>query len=1200
MPPVVQAQGVPVPYAHQRALIPATRMEFPTQRLWAFSIFVLLQALKAADFWRAYMAAYPDQHSGLLIKWWFIDFIYLLALYFAQIPWLQFSLLKTLLLSAFLCWIDFLVFTAPIYGFGFVLFRGIFGEAAVKKVIVSRGQLANVNKIVHNSSHILGAHTLHILPYGTAKLNPSDEVYCLSTNEIGKKDIYIPIILNNTTPRSILVSRLDFDTGLTTVNEHTGKNIQRATEINHAKEGVEYYYIRIRKPGAYKIDQIVSKQGVSIRLDNKQAFVFTCPYAHIKPVPATDYCTGDTENLHFQVMGVPPLDVYYTRKTDNNNVKKLELNRIQPDGFKSPLLRRINGPKTIEPSLFSVKPDSDYTWAAVKELDVSLNLTLETASMQEYQLSKVRDGAGNEIDLSNLASQSLQVHRRPAVNFGCSQKEPMNLLVGEKSVQLPLDVQGSGPFNLEYKFAGDADHVYKAKLKPHEKSIQVSTPGEYSLVSISDKFCQGEVKFPSSCLVAQPQPPTAKLHHTAIPSECAGDNEIGMKFVAELVGTPPYTLEYTITKHNGRAKQVVDRKREVIDRSRHIFSYLPSSSGEYTYEFTTVDDRHYKKRALNIPPIKQVVHPQPDAKFRPKNRRVRTCLNEDLTVDVDLRGTPPFKLKWTVGSQMYGDYIESEIYTMKLPAFDIAGQHVVSLVNITDANGCTKELEARDYTVDVRRDRPTAFFLTDNEPVRTVEVTEGSSVKLPIGLTGEGPWTVSYYNVEAGERSLVTRRFDNANAEIEVRNVGHYDLLRVDDAICRGDVLKPQFLVKWLDKPSLSIPKDQAVDIGRNIFERTAVCQHASDSIDIEFNGSGPFYCLYKEYRASIGGIRSHYQGQDEITAGSKRVHLPLKTREPGKYRYVFEKIADQHYTDPFSIDKLEVHQIVHATPTVKFSKSRKDRTLCVGETLSSADMDPIYLEFTGVAPFKAEVHVRLDSEKYGRIHQIESSTTKYKLNLDDELKVAGNYKISLKSVDDANGCGAEVTDSETISVKALEIATISSIDTCDDVCVGDSIDYSLFGVGPFTVQYLFNGRNEIAKAHSSKLSLLADKPGNITVVSVGDQRNKCKSYPKNLTKQIHEIPSSYVSGGKDVVESVEEGDMVDVTIDLIGTPPFDFEWRRYKLVWDDRNKQHYKGAVLESHNVYNQKEHQYIIRTSTEGIIELASIKDRYCQYPI
>lgn len=114
MPPVVQAQGPPVPYAQQRALIPATRMEFPTQRLWAFSIFVLLQALKAADFWRAYMAAYPEQHGSPLGKWCLVDIIYLFALYFAQIPWLQFSLLKTVLLSISLCYIDFLAFSIPI------------------------------------------------------------------------------------------------------------------------------------------------------------------------------------------------------------------------------------------------------------------------------------------------------------------------------------------------------------------------------------------------------------------------------------------------------------------------------------------------------------------------------------------------------------------------------------------------------------------------------------------------------------------------------------------------------------------------------------------------------------------------------------------------------------------------------------------------------------------------------------------------------------------------------------------------------------------------------------------------------------------------------------------------------------------------------------------------------------------------------
>lgn len=63
---------------------------------------------------------------------------------------------------------------------------------------------------------------------------------------------------------------------------------------------------------------------------------------------------------------------------------------------------------------------------------------------------------------------------------------------------------------------------------------------------------------------------------------------------------------------------------------------------------------------------------------------------------------------------------------------------------------------------------------------------------------------------------------------------------------------------------------------------------------------------------------------------------------------------------------------------------------------------------------------------------------------------------------------------------------------------------------------------------------------------------------------------------------------MVDVTIDLVGTAPFDFEWRRYKLEWDARNKVYFKGAVLESHNVYGVNEHKYFIHTSTEGIIEV------------
>ena len=58
--------------------------------------------------------------------------------------------------------------------------------------------------------------------------------------------------------------------------------------------------------------------------------------------------------------------------------------------------------------------------------------------------------------------------------------------------------------------------------------------------------------------------------------------------------------------------------------------------------------------------------------------------------------------------------------------------------------------------------------------------------------------------------------------------------------------------------------------------------------------------------------------------------------------------------------------------------------------------------------------------------------------------------------------------------------------------------------------------------------------------------------------------------------------------MDLIGTPPFDFEWRRYELVWDSRHKRHSKGKVLESQMVHGIESHRYYITTSEAGTIEV------------
>jgi nucleoporin POM152 len=100
-----QQRGGPVPEAHRIALIPSSTMEFHVQRQWAAGIFVGLQAWKLADLLLVYTANDPEQYSGMLLKWGISDTLYLLALYIARIPWLQFSLLKTIMLA-----IAFIVF----------------------------------------------------------------------------------------------------------------------------------------------------------------------------------------------------------------------------------------------------------------------------------------------------------------------------------------------------------------------------------------------------------------------------------------------------------------------------------------------------------------------------------------------------------------------------------------------------------------------------------------------------------------------------------------------------------------------------------------------------------------------------------------------------------------------------------------------------------------------------------------------------------------------------------------------------------------------------------------------------------------------------------------------------------------------------------------------------------------------------------
>ncbi|KAL0090267.1 hypothetical protein J3Q64DRAFT_1656608 [Phycomyces blakesleeanus] len=1003
------------------------------------------------------------------------------------------------------------------------------------------------------------------------------------------------------------MEHFDFDTKLNTTKGLSRNDLKRTIELNSKDDGAEIYYVRIKAPGLYTLKDVKSRNNIDVRTKHKAVYVFTCPTAEFESSATTDLCTGDDGPVGIKVSGVPPFSLGYIQRVGDWEFPS-KISQIRPQDVNVLPAEKIHDMDNVDPEFFRPNPTQFYSWAATHHQTVYLKPTLEHPTLYEYQLLNVTDGFGNTVFLDQSSVINFRVHEHPSAKFACNDVDPPKLLVNEDVAHIPFELQGSGPWKVGYRHiqeSNDKTTEFNVSLSVPMASLQVRSPGIYELLEVSDSYCKGNILTPSTCRVVQPPLPSIEIRETPIPSECSGTDFIGMKFFTELKGTPPFNLKYNVYKKTGRSKTIVGSWNETIDRSRYIISYMPTTSGDYIYEFESLSDKNYRDQDISKYAFSHTVYPQPDASFDESLttlKTIRTCVGESISLDVKLTGARPLTLFWSISGQLYSEEIQDDKYRLKIPNLEKPGPHVVSLVMIKDANGCSIDLEARDVVIDVRRERPTAGFYTNNQFNGSVEITQGSTATLPLRLAGKGPWMVGYKNTEKenAETNMVVT--EDPNATLETKEPGTYEVVSVQDEFCRGNVIPSPYTVRWIDKPVMTIDDETAILKQEDAYEKPGVCQGASASVGIKFQGHGSFYCSYDKYQVGSWKLNPVHLGTEEINSVYPNAQVNLDTNTSGKFRYLFNKIADQRYSDPFvTFHRQTVEYTVHPLPTVAFSgRTKKQHSLCVGDSLLSNDMPPIWLDLTGQAPFVVEIRVKHQTANHLQTHHLSVPTHKYKLELFDVLETSGLYNIELVSVVDNNGCHSTTPASNPVlTVEAMEVATISSSDTCADHCVGDDLDYTLYGVSPFAVSYQFNGRNKKITASSSTLSILADSPGNLTIISVGDKRNKCTTYINHMTSIIHQTPSSFISGGREVFENIHEGDTAQAVIDLVGTPPFEFKWQRSELVWNKDKNHHYKGNVLETHLVQDVQDNRYYINTAVEGIIEVTYIKDRYCQYP-
>ncbi|PSN62488.1 hypothetical protein BS50DRAFT_577393 [Corynespora cassiicola Philippines] len=1188
-------------------LISTAILDAAQQRFYLFAFYVLIWAWRLYDFFT--LLSEDDESLTLCLKWCFVDMCFIFGVPLLEIPWLEWSNATAFVLFLVHAGLDVMLMFrigVPLQAW-LVSLAGFLwdSELAISERSVKPGH------IIHNASLILGKQIINILPEGSAILNPSKEAFCLNSSVT---HVDIPILVNQTEPVEMELLRIDFDTNhnetITIKKSELKAAMKKARKSTKSNDPLDPLLLHhsVKKPGVYMLRKVIDSSKLEVRPRSSTAVVVACPQARVKPT-GNNRCRNDLSQIELEVEGTPPLHIKYTLIVNGKSRGSSEFHNLLPEDFVSPLSRHSS-------QALIKSGREDVSWVRSQKIGVPLNEALGTSGKWEYAIEEVSDGLGNHISYVDFddeerprpkltgLQQSFDVHERPKVRLrGCSPDNPLRVAQGT-TARLPIVYGSTGkdaidaPHHLEYLFTpqtellADGHHSPNAELKKQtmrstrEQPVIMSS-GLYTLKSVSTEFCEGEVLEPTSCLLQNPPRPELSLSSEDIIDKCAG-NPIGLRVGLDLIGSPPFVIEYTEQKGRG-AKET---KKTQITSLRGSINLKPKDAGHYTYTFESIEDAIYPKQPLSNLILQQNVKPSANAHFISKKPK-QACIDDAAEFGVELQGEGPWKLEYEVvhnGRRTKRTVnIEEERYYIQTDKLKSGGEYIVALASITDKMGC-KEFLKDEAKVYVRNERPKAYF-GQVDGKRAIMALEGKKIELPLRVTGEGPWEVRYQQKDSDE--VKTERITQENAAIIANAEGTYKLLSVNDAICPGfiDEKANMFSVNWIPRPRLTIPTSASLVSDSGLYVKNEVCEGEEDSFEVNLSGHPPFDVSYRQdFREKKGG-KIIANSNHPLRAMSGSAAVRADTSRAGLYEYTFQELSDSKYAHSKKhFSPVTVQQTVNPRPNAKFTTPGKTYSYCSRES-EGEEVIPLTLE--GVPPFELVVGIKHHGSakaEYATYRNI--PTNKYDLKIEHRKLQLGHSAITISQVRDARGCSFKLpATSPRVQISVHDAPTATPLEDRTDFCVGERLSFALGGQVPFTVYYTFEGQERKASNPGTTFRRLAELPGTFTITGLRDSASECLA-ALDLQKQIHPIPSVRLSGGQVTEVDIHEGGGTDLVFEFWGTPPFEFTYTRSTNA--HRGK---KSKVLEIRTEVSH-EHHLSIPVQEEGTYEVVSIKDRWCSF--
>ena len=1005
-------------------------------------------------------------------------------------------------------------------------------------------------------------------------LNPENEPFCIDSS---RPSIQLPIFINQTSPVSIELLRIDLESNRNetiTISSKESKKLKRQADREFGKTDTTSPRILrypVKQTGVYRLMKVVDESSLEVQRRMSDTLVVQCPSISVK-VATRDKCRGELSDFYLQVEATPPLKVRYSKIVNTEDQSSVFLS-VHPESLDTPLTQ-----KQTSRTLIKLDPgETDVSWARTQHIEIPINETLGVAGDWQYSIEEIHDGCGNIIQYTQADAshnhralkapgleQIFRVHERPRLALDqCSLQKPIKVAKG-KATSLPLWFNPTGqhdcglskhhvsfsytPPSEESKNVEDGTDgaIIKSRevaLSPNDRGPEIHKPGVYTLNSVSSDFCLGEILEPSSCLLLNPPEPDLSITSEIIPHKCAG-NSVGLRLSLDLIGTPPFEVFFVTQRKGGKTI----RRSEVINSLRTQLEFKPRDAGHYAYEFLEVTDAVYNvPRSLKHKHLKleQDVKPTAWARFASSSPQRSACLQEPVSFDIVLTGESPWTLEYDIVHDGKRDKhkikdITADLYTLFTPSLTQGGQYSLTLTSVLDASACRIVLD-QEAMVEVRHQRPSiAFGYIEGQ--RSAFTLEEKGLGLPVRLSGESPWTITFTRSGEPGKPLHTKTMVSSNDIIEVHSQDIYQLMDVHDRSCPGSVdpKANKFEVLWVPRPRVRFSESQSVvDQGGRSVKR-AVCEWDQDAVDITFTGNPP-YTLKYEVRGTPDRS-SEWMRQKQETIALHGSSIMMETSEAGRYEYRLSELSDQLYEhDSRRLSPLILQQHIYGRPSAVFADAGKGYNFCK-EQASGEEVLPILL--SGKPPFSLEMGIRHHSTAKPELVNIPNlEANRYNFLIPPRLLSLGTHSVSIRKVRDANGCQrVSEFDGPTIRVNVVDVPTISPMEPMSDFCVGDRISFALAGTPPFSVFYTFEGAERRASSSTTTFRRIAEKPGNFTITGISDRASTetCRARTK-ITKMIHELPSVRISKGRTAEIDIHEGGEAELLFEFGGSPPFEF-----------------------------------------------------------